>query len=68
MNIRLTYVTVFETVIKMVTIKGSYVGNRKDTGEALDFYRRGLIKAPYKVSYMVAAQHLEGTSKLTTIR
>ncbi|KAF2816199.1 GroES-like protein [Mytilinidion resinicola] len=40
---------VFESVIKMVTIKGSYVGNRKDTAEALEFYRRGLIKAPYKV-------------------
>ncbi|GAM88546.1 hypothetical protein ANO11243_065790 [Dothideomycetidae sp. 11243] len=40
---------VFETVIRMVTIKGSYVGNRKDTAEALEFFRRGLIKAPYKV-------------------
>lgn len=40
---------VFESVIKMVTIKGSYVGNRKDTAEALDFFRRGLIKAPFKV-------------------
>lgn len=26
---------VFESVIKMVTIKGSYVGNRRDTAEAL---------------------------------
>ena len=40
---------VFETVIKMITIKGSYVGNRKDSAETLDFFRRGLIKAPYKV-------------------
>lgn len=40
---------VFESVIKMVTIKGSYVGNRRDTAEALDFYRRGLINAPFKV-------------------
>ncbi|KAF2838782.1 GroES-like protein [Patellaria atrata CBS 101060] len=40
---------VFDTVIKMITIKGSYVGNRKDSSEALDFYRRGLIKFPYKV-------------------
>jgi len=40
---------VFESVIKMVTIKGSYVGNRKDSAEALDFYRRGVIKAPFKV-------------------
>ena len=39
---------VFETVIKMVTIKGSYVGNRRDTAEALEFFRRGLIKAPFK--------------------
>jgi len=40
---------VFDTVIRMITIKGSYVGNRKDTAEALDFYRRGLIKAPVKI-------------------
>lgn len=40
---------IFESVIKMVSIKGSYVGNRRDTAEALDFFRRGLIKAPYKV-------------------
>jgi propanol-preferring alcohol dehydrogenase len=40
---------VFESVIKMITIKGSYVGNRKDSAETLDFFRRGLIKAPYKV-------------------
>lgn len=39
---------VFESVIKMVTIKGSYVGNRKDSAEAIDFFARGLIKAPYK--------------------
>jgi propanol-preferring alcohol dehydrogenase len=40
---------IFESVTKMITIKGSYVGNRKDTAEALDFYQRGLIKAPFKV-------------------
>lgn len=39
---------VFESVVKMITIKGSYVGNRRDTAEAIDFYARGLIKAPYK--------------------
>ncbi|KAK5165399.1 alcohol dehydrogenase [Saxophila tyrrhenica] len=39
---------VFESVVKMITIRASYVGNRKDTSEALDFYRRGLIKAPFK--------------------
>jgi propanol-preferring alcohol dehydrogenase len=40
---------VFESVIKMITIKGSYVGNRKDSAEAIDFFARGLIKSPYKV-------------------
>lgn len=40
---------VFETVVRMVTIKGSYVGNRQDSAEALDFFNRGLIKAPFKV-------------------
>ncbi|KAF7846067.1 hypothetical protein BT93_L5329 [Corymbia citriodora subsp. variegata] len=40
---------VFESVIKMITIKGSYVGNRKDSSEAIEFFRRGLIKAPFKV-------------------
>ena len=39
---------VFETVVKMITIKGSYVGNRQDAAEAVDFYGRGLIKAPFK--------------------
>merc|ERR1711939_935959 len=39
---------VFESVIKMITIKGSYVGNRADSAEAIEFFRRGLIKAPYK--------------------
>jgi propanol-preferring alcohol dehydrogenase len=39
---------VFNTVVKMLTIKGSYVGNRRDTAEAIDFFRRGLISVPYK--------------------
>jgi len=40
---------VFDTVIKMITIKGSYVGNRRDSAEAIEFFRRGLINAPYKI-------------------
>lgn len=39
---------VFDTVTRMITIKGSYVGNRQDTAEAIDFFTRGLIKAPFK--------------------
>ncbi|KAI0874438.1 dehydrogenase-like protein [Hypoxylon argillaceum] len=41
--------SVFDTVTRMINIKGSYVGNRQDTAEAIEFFRRGLIKAPYKV-------------------
>ncbi|KAI1865774.1 hypothetical protein JX265_008097 [Neoarthrinium moseri] len=39
---------VFDTVTRMINIKGSYVGNRQDSAEAIEFFRRGLIKAPYK--------------------
>lgn len=39
---------VFDTVVRMITIKGSYVGNRADTAEALEFFRRGLITVPFK--------------------
>ncbi|EEA19409.1 alcohol dehydrogenase [Talaromyces marneffei ATCC 18224] len=41
---------VFNAVVRMITIKGSYVGNRQDGVEALDFFARGLIKAPFKVA------------------
>ncbi|KAH8703192.1 alcohol dehydrogenase, class V [Talaromyces proteolyticus] len=41
---------VFNTVVRMINIKGSYVGNRQDGVEALDFFARGLIKAPYKTA------------------
>ncbi|GMM31303.1 alcohol dehydrogenase [Martiniozyma asiatica (nom. inval.)] len=40
---------VFEHVIKSIQIKGSYVGNREDTAEALDFFIRGLVHSPIKV-------------------
>lgn len=41
--------SVFTTVVKMINIKGSYVGNREDGVEAVDFFARGLIKTPYKI-------------------
>ena len=47
---------VFETVLGVKTIKGSYVGNRKDTSEAIDFFRRGLINAPFKTIGMSELQ------------
>jgi len=40
---------VFESVVKMIAIRASYVGNRKDGAEAIEFFRRGTIKAPFKV-------------------
>ncbi|XEU99575.1 hypothetical protein FSHL1_004862 [Fusarium sambucinum] len=40
---------VFDTVVREINIKGSYVGNRQDTAEAIEFYRQGLIKAPCKI-------------------
>lgn len=40
---------VFNQVVKSVKIVGSYVGNRADTREALDFFSRGLVKSPIQV-------------------
>lgn len=40
---------VFSHVVKSIQIKGSYVGNRADTREAIDFFTRGLVKSPIKV-------------------
>ncbi|KAM5451749.1 alcohol dehydrogenase [Microsporum audouinii] len=39
---------VFSTVVRMINIKGSYVGNRQDSIEAIDFFARGLIDVPFK--------------------
>lgn len=49
---------VFGSVVKMIRIQGSYVGNRRDTAEALDFYKRGLIKAPYKIAGLSELQRI----------
>ncbi|QLQ78159.1 hypothetical protein HG537_0A04060 [Torulaspora globosa] len=40
---------VFSHVVKSINIKGSYVGNRADTREAIDFFSRGLVKSPIKI-------------------
>jgi propanol-preferring alcohol dehydrogenase len=40
---------VFSTVVKSISIKGSYVGNRADTDEAIDFFSRGLVDSPIKI-------------------
>ncbi|KAK9475545.1 chaperonin 10-like protein [Dipodascopsis tothii] len=41
---------VFSTVVKSITIKGSYVGNRADTEEAIDFFARGVVRSPIKIA------------------
>lgn len=41
--------SVFDSVVRSVSIKGSYVGNRADSAEAIDFFSRGLIKCPIKI-------------------
>lgn len=41
---------VIDAVIKSVTIAGSYVGNRADTREAIDFFARGLVHSPIKLA------------------
>ncbi|CCH61398.1 hypothetical protein TBLA_0E03440 [Henningerozyma blattae CBS 6284] len=40
---------VFAQVVKSYKIVGSYVGNRADTREALDFFSRGLVKSPIHI-------------------
>jgi propanol-preferring alcohol dehydrogenase len=40
---------VFNHVIKSIQIRGSYVGNRADSREAIEFFTRGLVKSPIKV-------------------
>ncbi|GME78737.1 unnamed protein product [[Candida] boidinii] len=40
---------VFQHVVKSLEIKGSYVGNRADTREALEFFSRGQVKSPIKI-------------------
>lgn len=39
---------VFDTVLRMINIKGSYVGNRLDSAEAIEFFRRGLVRVHFK--------------------
>ncbi|KAI4197996.1 MAG: hypothetical protein LQ350_005583 [Teloschistes chrysophthalmus] len=58
---------VFQTVIQMKTIKGSYVGNRLDTAEALEFFGRGAIKCPFRTVGMSELQGVYDQMKEGTI-
>lgn len=59
---------IFEAVTRMISVKGSYVGTRQDTLEAVDFFRRGLVEEPYKVVGLSELQNvfqLMGENKIT---
>lgn len=43
-------VPVFDAVVKSINVVGSYVGNRADTREALDFFARGLVESPIQIA------------------
>lgn len=49
---------VFPHVIRAITIRGSLVGNREDTVEAMDFVRRGLVKTPIKIVGLTELPHV----------
>lgn len=49
---------VFESVVKSVSITGSYVGNRADTREAIDYFTRGLVKSPIKIVGLSELPHV----------
>ena len=36
-------------VTRMINVCGSYVGNRAETQEALDFFKRGKVGAPFQI-------------------
>ncbi|KAG8736007.1 alcohol dehydrogenase [Ceratobasidium sp. 414] len=40
---------VFLTVVRSITVKGSYVGNREDARQALDIAARGRVRTTYRV-------------------
>lgn len=49
---------IFDSVVKSINIRGSYVGNRADTAEAIDFFARGLIKCPIKIVGLSELQNI----------
>jgi len=49
---------VFSVVTRMINVCGSYVGNRADTQEALDFLKRGKVSVPYTVRPLKDLPHV----------
>uniref|UniRef100_A0A7E4ZVL0 alcohol dehydrogenase n=1 Tax=Panagrellus redivivus TaxID=6233 RepID=A0A7E4ZVL0_PANRE len=38
-----------DVVVRALTIRGSYVGNREDADEAIDFFARGAVETPIQI-------------------
>ena len=47
---------VFSHVVKSINIKGSYVGNRADTREAINFFANGHVHSPIKVCLLYTSR------------
>jgi propanol-preferring alcohol dehydrogenase len=47
-------VNVFQAVARSITLKGSYVGNRKDTEEAIDYFIKGKVSIPIEMQPLSA--------------
>jgi propanol-preferring alcohol dehydrogenase len=45
---------VFDAISRSITLRGSYVGNAKDTEEALEYFAKGQIKIPIEVKPLSA--------------
>lgn len=54
-------IPILPTVLRQITVKGSYVGTNWDTHEAVDFFARGLIRCPIQI---VGLSELERVFKL----
>lgn len=42
--------SVINSILKSIKVAGSYVGNRSDTREAIDFFSRGLVETPIQIA------------------
>ncbi|KAH7002571.1 chaperonin 10-like protein [Ilyonectria destructans] len=60
-------VPVFDAVVRCINVKGSYVGNRQDTQEAIDFFAQGMVKAPFKVAELKDLQSVFDMMKANQI-
>lgn len=48
------HVDVFQAIARSITVKGSYVGNAKDTEEALEYFAKGQVRIPIEIQPLSA--------------